>query len=166
MPSTFSDMKRQIETGWDIVLWSKSYGFGEAAKLAACIYLGCATAYLGQQLEDLANKVGPDLMNQALANKGKIFGAGQFEIEANTAYWSTYYKIWNPIKFRHEKVTTDRYVRLYVRMRRKRGAEEEYYVPEEHYVSEERYHQSEYDILPEYSGGAVYPIDHIGYIRP
>jgi hypothetical protein len=114
-------MKRDIETGWDIVLWSKSYGWGELAKLAACTYLGCAQSYLGQQLMDLAQKVGPDLLKQALANKGKIFGKGDFQVSAGDAYWSTYYQVWNPFKRRHEKVTTDRYVRLYVRMRRKRN---------------------------------------------
>lgn len=124
MPSTFENMKKDIETGWDIVLWSKSYGFGEAAKLGACIYLGCAQAYLGQQLQDLANKVGPDLLKQALQNKGKIFGSGAFEVSAGTAYWSTYYEYRNPITGKRERITTDRYVRLYVRMRRKRGMKE------------------------------------------
>ncbi|MEB9879416.1 hypothetical protein P4K67_21965 [Bacillus cereus] len=159
MPTTFQDMKNSVENGWDIVLWSKSYGFGEAAKLAACVYLGCASSYLGQQLEDLAQKVGPDLLNQAIANKGKIFGAGHFEVEANTAYWSTYYKVWNPLKFRWEKVTTDRYVRLYVRMRRKRQFED-------YLIQEERDPFSDYNQYPEYEGGSVYPVCHDGKIYP
>ncbi|MBB3909247.1 hypothetical protein PNH38_15535 [Anoxybacillus rupiensis] len=157
MPSTFEQMKNDIEKGWDIVLWSKSYGWGEAAKLAGCIYLGCATAYLGQQLEELAAKVGPDLLKQALANKGKIFGAGQFEVEAGTAYWSTYYNVWNPFKRRHERVTTDRYVRLYVRMRRKRSSAE-------YRVHDEQTYQPEHFQYPEYSGGLVYPVTEKGDI--
>lgn len=151
-------MKHNVENGWDIVLWSKSYGMAEAAKLAACIYLGCAMAYLGQELEDLGNKVGPDLLKQALANKGKIFGAGQFEVEANDAYWSVYHKVWNPIKFKHEKVTTERYVRLYVRMRRKRAFEE-------YPIYEER-QNSEFYQLDDYSGGLVYPVCENGFIYP
>ncbi|HGN6586276.1 TPA: hypothetical protein ACKU3G_004076 [Bacillus cereus] len=124
MPSTFEDMKKQIETGWDIVLWSESYGMADAAQLIACTFLGCAANYLGQQLEDLVAKVGSDLVKQALANKGKIFGAGKFEVEAGDAYWSTYYNLWNPIKNQHEKVTTDRYVRLYIRMRRRENQDD------------------------------------------
>ena len=120
MPSTFEDMKRDIETGWDEVLWSESYGWGDAAALAACVYFQCAAAYLGQRLEDLATKVGKDLLVQTLQNKGKVlFGPGDLQVQAGDAYWSVYQNLWNPIKWRHEKVTTERYVRLYVRYRRK-----------------------------------------------
>ncbi|PJO43395.1 hypothetical protein [Lysinibacillus xylanilyticus] len=160
MPSTWNKMKEDVETGWDIVLWSKSYGMGEAAKLAACIYLGCATAYLGQELKDLAAKVGKDLVEKALANKGKIFGAGQFEVEAKDAYYSVYHKVWNPLKSRHEKVTTERFVRLYVRMRRKKRHAENY----NYLVQADHYVQSEESQLPEYSGGLVYPVNAEGKI--
>lgn len=119
MPSTFEDMKRDIETGWDEVLWSESYGWGDAAALVACVYFGCAAAYLGQRLEDLATKVGKDLLEQTLRNKGKVLtGPGNFQVQAGDAYWSVYQKIWNPVAQRNEKVTTERYVRLYVRYRR------------------------------------------------
>jgi hypothetical protein len=119
MSSTFNDMKRDIEAGWDEVLWSESYGMGDAAALAACVYFQCAAAYLGQRLEDLATKVGKDLLMQTLQNKGKVLtGPGNFQVQAGDAYWSVYQKIWNPLKGRHEKVTTERYVRLYVRYRR------------------------------------------------
>ena len=123
MPSTFDDMKRDIETAWDIVLWSESYGWGDATTVAACIYLGCAQPYLGQRLDDLIQKVGENLVKQALTNKGKIFGRGEFEVSAGNSYWSTYYRVWNPFKRRHEKVTVDSYIRLYVKMRRKGSTE-------------------------------------------
>ncbi|WP_226000966.1 hypothetical protein [Paenibacillus sp. BJ-4] len=160
MPSTFEDMKREIETGWDIVLWSKSYGMGEAAKLAACIYFGCAAAYLGQELKELADKVGEDLLSKALQNKGKIFGSGQFEVSAGDAYWSVYHKVWNPFKRRHEKITTERFVRLYVRMRRKARTVWEPSFAEMLETSREYYE------LPEYTSGMVYPLNPDGTINP
>jgi hypothetical protein len=116
--STFETMKRDIETGGDQVLWSESYGIGDAAVLLACVYFGCAMEYLGQRLNDLAKKVGADFIEQVLKNKGRIFGAGDLEVEAGDAYWSVYIKVWNPLKMRYEKVTTERFVRLYVRFRR------------------------------------------------
>jgi hypothetical protein len=74
---------------------------------------------LGARLESLATKVGKDLLFSVFENKGKVlFGPGELEIQAGDAYWSVYHKIWNPLKWRHEKVTTERYVRLYVRYRR------------------------------------------------
>lgn len=117
--STFEEMKSQIETGWDHVLWSESYGIGDAAALAACIYFGCALAYLGNRLFDLERKVGRDLIEDALEDKGRIYSIEDTEIEAGLAYWSVCVKIWNPIKRRCECVTTERYVRLYIRWRRK-----------------------------------------------
>ena len=116
MPSTFEDMKRDIETGWDEVLWSESYGWGDAAALAACIYFQCAAAYLGQRLEDLTTKVGKDLLVQTFQNKGRVLtGPGNLQVQAGDAYWSVYHKLLG------EKITTDRYVRLYVRYRRIEG---------------------------------------------
>lgn len=121
MSSTFNEMKKEIEPGWDHVLWSESYGFGDAAALIACVYYGCAAEYLGQRLKDLAEKVGPDFLEQVFKNKGRIFGKGDLEVEAGDAYWSVFHRIWNPLEWRHEKVTTERYVRLYVRFRRKKA---------------------------------------------
>lgn len=112
MSSTFNDMKRDIETGWDQVLWSESYGIGDAAALAACVYFGCAAQYLGERLEILAAKVGMDFLEQVFRNKGKVlFGPGNLEVQAGDAYWSVYHKLFG------EKITTERYVRLYVRYR-------------------------------------------------
>ena len=116
MPSTFNQMKSDIETGWDEVLWSESYGMGDAAALAACVYFGCAAAYLGQRLEDLATKVGKDLLVQTFQNKGRVLtGPGNLQVQAGDAYWSVYHKLLG------EKITTERYVRLYVRYRRIEG---------------------------------------------
>ncbi|MFC9774607.1 hypothetical protein [Paenibacillus chitinolyticus] len=157
MPSTFQDMKNSVERGWDIVLWSESYGPGDFAVLAACVYLGCAQAYLGQRLEDLVKKVGADAVKQALSNKGKIFGAGEFEVSAGDAYWSTYIKVWNPFKRRHEKITVDRYIRLYVRMRRKHREGFTAFTPSPEY--------QEYTHLPDYSGGPVYPVGYDGRLQ-
>ncbi|MGB6296581.1 MAG: hypothetical protein WBF90_10385 [Rivularia sp. (in: cyanobacteria)] len=121
MPSTFTKMKRNIEDGWDEVIWSESYGFGDFAALAACAYLGCAAQYLSARLATLKQKVGREFLEQVMRNKGKVLlGAGELEVQAGDAYWSVYHRIWNPLKNRHEKLTTERYIRLYIRYRRKR----------------------------------------------
>lgn len=117
--STFEDMKSEIETGWDHVLWSESYGIGDATILAACIYFGCALGYLGNRLYDLQQKVGRDLIESALSDKGTVYSIEDTEIEAGLAYWSVCVKIWNPIEQKCECVTTERYVRLYIRWRTK-----------------------------------------------
>jgi len=120
VPSTFEEMKRDIETGWDVVLWSESYGWTDAATLTACAFFGCAQAYLGQQLIDLEKKVGKDFLEQVIRNKGQVIvGPGNLEMQFGDAYWSTYYDYWNPITRRREKITTDRYIRLYLRTRRR-----------------------------------------------
>ena len=117
--STLKQMKTDVARGnWEVI-WSESYGFEKAALLAACVYVGCAQSYLGHELDSLKSKVGDQLLEQALRNKGKvIFGPGELKIQAGTAYWSTYYNVWNPLRNRNEKVTTARYVRLYVKYRR------------------------------------------------
>lgn len=118
--STFSQMKKDIETGWDEVLWSESYGLGDAAVLTGCLFYGCAQTYLGYKWDRLASKVGKDFLEQVLRNKGKVlFGPGELEVQAGDAYWSVYHRVWNPLSRRHVKITTERYVRLYVRYRRK-----------------------------------------------
>ncbi len=118
--STFKQMKNdESKGGWEVI-WSESYGFADAAILSGCVYFGCAQNYLGYKLDELKKKIGKQLIEQALRNKGKVmFGPGKLKIEAGTAFWSTYYKVYNPLKGRHEKVTTDRYVRLFVKYRRK-----------------------------------------------
>lgn len=110
---TFTEMKNSKERdGWHVI-WSRSYGFGDAAALATCVYLGCAQNYLGNELRELASHMGPQLVEQALRNKGKIiFGPGNLQTEAGTAYYSNYANLFG------ERVTVDRHVRLYVRYRR------------------------------------------------
>ena len=118
--STFKDMKMGVEKGGWEVIWSESYGMGDAAAMAACVYFGCAQAYLRYELDRLTERVGRQLIEEALRNKGRIiFGPGNLEIQAGDAYWSVYHRVWNPIRGRHERVTTERYVRLYVKYRRK-----------------------------------------------
>lgn len=144
MPSTFRNMKNDIETGWDETLWSESYGPGDFAALAACTYFGCAASYLSDRLEDLAAKVGRDLLKSVLENKGRVlFGPGNLEIQAGDAYWSVYHRIWNPLAFRHEKVTTERYIRLYVRYRRRHG-------------DDDAAHGSTYDCVTSHPNGRAY----------
>ena len=114
MASTFEDMKRDIESGWDEVLWSESYGWGDFAAVAACTYFGCLQAYMGQRLNDLIAKVGRDFLEQVIRNKGQVLtGPGDLQVQAGDAYWRVYHEIFG------ERVTTERYVRLYVRYRRR-----------------------------------------------
>lgn len=117
--STFKQMKTDVARGnWEVI-WSESYGFEKAALLAACVYVGCAQSYLGHELDSLKSRAGDQLLEQALRNKGKVIvGPGELKIQAGTAYWSTYYNVWNPLRNRNEKVTTARYVRLYIKYRR------------------------------------------------
>jgi hypothetical protein len=112
--STFGQMKDDVSRGGWEVIWSESYGFEKAGLLAACTYFGCAQEYLKHELGALRDKVGVQLIEQALRNKGGNFGSGNIEIQAGTAYFSTWYRV--PIT--REKVTTARYVRLYVKYRR------------------------------------------------
>ena len=120
--STFEQMKKDVgHGGWEVI-WSESYGVGDAAALTACVYFGCAQSYLGYRLDKLKEKVGKQWIEQALRNKGKVmFGPGKLNIQAGDAYWSVYHTIWNPLRNRHEKITTERYVRLYVKYKRESG---------------------------------------------
>lgn len=122
MLSTFEEMKQDIESdGWT-VLWSESYGLGDAAALLGCAYFGCLQEYLKYKLDRLLKKVGKDFLEQVIRSKGQtLTGPGDLEVQAGDAYWSVYINIWNPLKWRHERVTTERYVRLYLRYRRKGG---------------------------------------------
>lgn len=53
-----------------------------------------------------------DFLEQVFRNKGKVlFGPGNLEVQAGDAYWSVYHKLLG------EKITTERYARLYVRCR-------------------------------------------------
>lgn len=118
--STFKQMKEDVARGGWEVIWSESYGFEKAGVLAACVYLGCAVSYLKDELENLTKRAGKQVIEKALQNKGRVmFGPGKLEVQAGTAYWSTYYRIYNPLNQRHERVTTARYVRLYVKYKRR-----------------------------------------------
>ena len=76
-------------------------------------------SYLGQRLESLTQRIGTGFLQSVIENKGQVlFGPGNLEIQAGDAYWSVYHSLWNPLRWRHEKITTERYVRLYVRYRR------------------------------------------------
>lgn len=119
MPSTFTEMKRNIEDGWEDVLWSESYGWGDAAAVAACTYFGCVQVYLEHRLDRLLEKVGREFLEQVIRNKGQVLtGPGELQVQAGDAYYSVYHNVWNPFRGRHEKVTTERYIRLFVRYRR------------------------------------------------
>ena len=117
-PDSMSDMKRKQEKGGWTVIWSESYGTADAAILTGCVLLGCAGKYLGHKLERLTTKVGASAIRNAIRDQGVITRSGDYEFEYGTAYWSKSHKIWNPIKNRHECVTTERYARLYLKYKK------------------------------------------------
>ena len=110
---SFGDMKRNVETDWEFILWTESYSVIDGIVTGVCEFYapGCAQAVLEDRLDDLMSKVGRDFVMQALRNPGAITRSGPWEIEVGQSFWSECWRVFG------EEVTVNRHIRFYVRSR-------------------------------------------------